>query len=59
MKLFFNEKEAAEILCVSRFTLQKWRQKGIGPKFTKYNGRILYLFSDIAAIHNSAMQGGK
>ena len=37
-----STKEAAVILGYSTRTLYRWRQQGIGPKWTTYNGRVWY-----------------
>ena len=34
--------KAAEILCVSRSTLAKWRMNGIGPPYHRCGPRIVY-----------------
>lgn len=43
-KDFFTPGEVAGMLRVSERTLQRWRQKGIGPKYRRDNntGRIMY-----------------
>ena len=40
----YTEAETAKILRVSDRTLQRWREKGGGPKFTRLSpgGRIVY-----------------
>ena len=45
-----NEIETAEYLGgISVKTVQKWRWKGEGPRFTKLGGRVLYRQSDLDA----------
>ena len=34
-------KEAADVLCVSAASLEKWRQRGIGPEFQKLGPRTI------------------
>jgi len=40
----YTEAETAKIFRVSERTLQRWREKGVGPKFTRLSpgGRIVY-----------------
>ena len=40
-------KEAAAYLRISEDTLRHWRSKGLGPKYIKINGRILYRLRDL------------
>lgn len=40
MKL--NTKQVAEMLGVSPSTVQVWRHRGQGPKFTYYRARVVY-----------------
>lgn len=39
---YYSEKEVAEKLRLSTSTLQKYRWKGIGPKFIKLGTKVLY-----------------
>lgn len=41
-KKYYKEQEVAELLSVSRTTVQHWRVKGVGPKFIKFYGKIRY-----------------
>lgn len=45
---YLTEKELAELWHVKRNTLQKWRSAGVGPKFVKRVGRIVYRKADLA-----------
>ena len=38
----FGQKQVAARRCISEATLERWRSEGIGPKFLKFNGRVLY-----------------
>lgn len=40
-------REAAKILGKSNFTLNKWRQVGKGPKFTRIGGTVRYFLKDL------------
>ena len=46
-----TEREAARLLCVSPYLLQKWRWKGIGPKWVRVGGptgrAVRYRLADI------------
>jgi excisionase family DNA binding protein len=46
---YFTEHEAAELLRLSRRTLQRWRQKGLGLPFRRFGGLVRYARSDIDA----------
>ena len=37
-----NQKQLAACWCISEATLERWRSEGIGPKFLKLCGRVLY-----------------
>ena len=40
--LLHTEAETAKILRVSERTLQRWRELGVGPAFTRLGRRIVY-----------------
>jgi excisionase family DNA binding protein len=44
-----TEDEAAAYLRVRPRTLQRWRQLGRGPRFTRAGRRILYRMADLQA----------
>jgi predicted DNA-binding transcriptional regulator AlpA len=47
-KIFMDEKEAADYLCVSQRTLQRLRANNTGPNFLRVGGkRIVYRESEI------------
>lgn len=49
-KRWLNEKEAAEIMSLSVFTLRNWRWQGVGPKFLKPRRMVVrYELKDIEA----------
>ena len=37
-----NQKQLAARWCISEATLERWRSEGLGPKFLKLCGRVLY-----------------
>lgn len=41
-KIYLNEKEASRRYCYSRAWFQRARWSGMGPKFLKVFGKILY-----------------
>ena len=45
---YMTERALAEMWGLKRNTLQKWRSLGVGPKFLKRVGRIVYRKQDIA-----------
>lgn len=45
---YMTERALAEMWDLKRNTLQKWRCTGVGPKFLKRVGRIVYRKQDIA-----------
>jgi predicted site-specific integrase-resolvase len=48
-----NQKQLAARWCISEATLERWRSAGIGPKFLKLCGRVLYRQVDIEAYEDS------
>lgn len=42
-----NQKQLAARWCISEAILERWRSDGIGPKFLKLCGRVLYRQADI------------
>lgn len=53
MNDMLNDKEAAKVLGVTTLMLQRWRLKGVGPRYIKYGeGRtspVRYQRSDLEA----------
>lgn len=45
--------ELADRLRVTTVTVARWRGNGIGPKYIKSGGRVLYREDDVAAYENS------
>lgn len=50
-----NQKQLATRWGVSEATLERWRSEGIGPKFLKLCGRVLYRQIDIEAYEASCL----
>jgi predicted DNA-binding transcriptional regulator AlpA len=44
---FLTETEAADFICQSVRTVQKWRVTGFGPKYYKFGRSVRYLKGDI------------
>ncbi len=53
--IHFNQKSLAQRWDVSEATLERWRTEGIGPKFLKLQGRVLYRLIDIEAYEASCL----
>ena len=53
--IHFNQKRLAQRWDVSEATLERWRTEGIGPKFLKLQGRVLYRLIDIEAYEESCL----
>ncbi len=53
--IHFNQKSLAQRWDVSEATLERWRTEGIGPKFLKLQGRVLYRLIDIEAYEESCL----
>ena len=51
----FNQRQLATRWAISEATLERWRCEGIGPKFLKLCGRVLYRQVDIEAFEESCM----
>lgn len=49
------KKQLAARWCISEATLERWRSAGIGPKFLKLCGRVLYRQADIEAYEESCL----
>lgn len=50
-----NQKQVAARWSVSEATLERWRSEGIGPKFLKLCGRVLYRQVDIETYEESCL----
>ena len=46
---FYTVEEAAAFLRVEPRTLDNWRWAGLGPKYRKHGGRIVYHIDDLTA----------
>lgn len=46
---FLNEASASELMSISVSTLQKYRHRGIGPRYYKFGKSVRYAVSDLMA----------
>ena len=53
--IHFNQRNLAKRWNVSEATLERWRREGIGPRFLKLQGRVLYRLVDIEAFEDSCL----
>lgn len=53
-----HEPELAHRWRLSRRTLQRWRQKGVGPAWLKIGGGIAYRLEDIESYEASVRKPG-
>ncbi len=51
----FNQKQLAARWGVAEATLERWRSDGIGPRYLKLCGRVLYRHTDIEAYEESCL----
>lgn len=51
----FNQKQLAARWNISEASLERWRSEGVGPKFLKILGRVLYRQADIEAYEESRL----
>ena len=51
----FNQRQLAARWDISEETMKSWRSEGIGPKFLKRCGRVLYRQVDIDAFEESCL----
>ena len=50
-----SQKVLAKRWDVSEATLERWRTEGLGPRFLKLQGRVLYRLVDIEAYEASCL----
>lgn len=53
--MHLNQKQLATRWQVSEASLERWRSEGIGPKFLKLCGRVLYRLVDVEAYEESCL----
>lgn len=47
MESFLNNSQAADLLGITPGTLYNWRAYGIGPRYSKESGRVVYRKVDV------------
>ena len=50
--VFFNQNDLAARWLISPRTLERWRWVGIGPRFHKIGGRVVYKLEDIESFES-------
>lgn len=51
-----NTSEAADYLSLRRATLETWRSRGGGPKFSKLGRRVVYRIEDLEAFLTAGLR---
>ncbi|MBM1143838.1 helix-turn-helix domain-containing protein [Alcanivorax sp. ZXX171] len=51
-----SQRQVADRWSVSEATLERWRSEGIGPRFMKIQGRVLYRLQDIEAYEEQCLR---
>jgi predicted DNA-binding transcriptional regulator AlpA len=54
-----DQKEVAEILCVSPRTLERWRWKDLGPRYVKVGSLVRYRECDVQDYIEQLVNGYK
>ena len=55
---FLTEKQVAQYFSISHRTLQNWRQRNQGPKYTKLGRLVRYIDQDVTAWLRTRPWGG-
>ena len=50
-----NQRQLADRWDVSQATLERWRTEGVGPKYLKLGGRVLYRLVDIEEYESACL----
>ncbi len=53
--IHLNQKQLAARWHLSEASLERWRTEGIGPKFLKLPGRVIYRMVEIEAFEESCL----
>lgn len=54
--IHMNQRHLANRWGVSEATLERWRSEGIGPKYLKLQGRVMYREQDIEDYEESCLR---
>lgn len=52
--VYFNQRQLAARWGVSEATLERWRSDGVGPRYLKLVGKVLYRHVDIEAFEEAS-----
>ena len=52
----FDQRNFATRWCVCEATLERWRTEGIGPKYLKLCGRVLYRLVDFEEYESASLK---
>lgn len=54
--IHMNQRQLANRWSVSEATLERWRSVGIGPRYLKLQGRVMYREQDVEAYEASCLR---
>ena len=54
--IHFNQRALANRWGVSEASLERWRSEGLGPKYLKLCGRVLYRLVDIEGYESACLK---
>ncbi len=54
--IHMNQRQLANRWSVSEATLERWRSEGIGPRYLKLQGRVMYREKDVEACEASCLR---
>lgn len=57
--IYLRQHELAQRWRISPRTVEKWRQSGVGPRYLRVGGRVLYPASEIEAYEAAQLRGGR
>lgn len=58
-KVYLSTLELSERWPVSKRTLENWRQRGIGPQWTKFGSRVAYHIDEVLAYESAHFFRGR
>ncbi len=54
--IHMNQRQLANRWGVSEATLERWRSEGIGPRYLKLQGRVMYREQDVEDYEESSLR---
>ena len=54
--IHMNQRQLANRWGVSEATIERWRSEGIGPRYLKLQGRVMYREQDVEAYEASCLR---